>query len=683
MNEKLIRRKKWWKWVAWPLGVLLSLYLIFWIALFNPLEGSVEHLESLLPGHKQECVTYCLKGPWGDIRRSEFFRDNFTESSFGVKVEKIADLDVEYARVGEIEDRINENLPGVLGEFSLEKDLLGREVLLAGYLTGRGEAFNDQLRNSPFIALTRISFKARFISALKYDFIRDQVPGLTQREDWFEYDLAEATGEDFPERDRYRYFARIKDVLAISNDEELIEKVTRYGLAGGLSTESLAQHFWYYYDTRSAAPENAVSLWLRVSQADLDLGRKLDGYADERTGGARDLLRSLFPVPYTTSMLVRVGFEGKARMPINGVIRMRDKFPDTMKHLRDVHHVDGFNLREASSTCAAALPAEGVFAFSWLRMEPRDFFKTYFLSLDEETRVLLFGEAGLAAATNGSRWDIDLMSRRLGDWFEPGVAVCISRLPEADAIDLDTWEGGVPKPIPGITLCLKIRPELDSKRLPQFLAKNEARFGWGSPEKKPSDTGELYRLPLKTDKTLALMKPGFATVNGCFLFSTNIDQLRRSLDVVAGKRESLAKLDAFNAALDTVAKKGNIFVFVDGEGLRPFLRDKRHEYAFDSSSFDAREFRKQVIIELTTQYEKWTNQQIQQEADLRVKLRMDQMKRLDFDEAIQYYESFLPLYEPFDWLGLSMTVSGDRGGQRLELKGEMRVRTLAGGGSGE
>ena len=50
------------------------------------------------------------------------------------------------------------------------------------------------------------------------------------------YALAEATGEDFPEHDRYRYFARIRDVLAISNDEELIEKVTRYGLAGGLST---------------------------------------------------------------------------------------------------------------------------------------------------------------------------------------------------------------------------------------------------------------------------------------------------------------------------------------------------------------------------------------------------------------------------------------------------------------
>jgi len=94
-------------------------------------------------------------------------------------------------------------------------------------------------------------------------------------------------------------------------------------------------------------------------------------------------------------------------------------------------------------------------------------------------------------------------------------------------------------------------------------------------------------------------------------------------------------------------------------------------------------FRKKVIIELTTQHEKWKNQQIQQEADLRVKQRMDRMKRLDFDEAIQHYKSFLPLYEPFEWLGLSMTVSGDRGGQRLELKGEMRVRPLDGGGSGE
>jgi len=684
MNDKLIRKRKWWKWLAWPLGILLGLYLVFWMALFNPLEGSVDHLESLLPGDKQECVSYFIKAPCGDIRNSEFFRDNFLESPVREKVERAVGLDTEYDRILDMQRQINEGLPGFLGGFDIQDELLGKEVVLAGYLTGKGDTLDDQVRNSPFIALSRISFKAKFIEALKYGFVRDKVPGLTQRADWFQYDQAEATGEDFEEHDRYRYFARVKDVLAISNDEELIEKVTRYGLAGGLSSESLAQHYWFYYDTRSPAPEHAVTLWVRVSQADLDLGRRLDGYDSERTGGVADMLRSLFPVPYTTSMLVRMGFEGNDRMPIRGVIRMRDKFPAGLKHIRDIHRLAGFDIREASTECASALPAEGTFAFAWLHMEPRDFFKTYFLTLDEETRILFFGEAGLAAATNGSRWDIDMMSRRLGDWFEPGVALSVSRLPEADGIDLDTWEGGVPKPLPGVTLCLKIRDGLDPKRLPEFFTKNAERFGWGAPEKQPSPAGDLYRLSLKgVDKTLALRKPAFALVNGCFLFGTNIDQLRRSLEVVAGKRDPLTKLDSFNAALDSVAKKGNLFLFVDGERLRPFIRDKRHEYAFETTLIDAREFRKQVIIQLTTEFEEWTNEQIRKEADRRVEQRLFQMKRSDFADAISYYKSLLPLYEPFDWLGVSMTVSGDLGSQRLDLKGELRVRPLNGDASKE
>lgn len=685
MNKQMIRKRKWVKWVAYPTFALLALYAIFAFALFDPIfMGSVDRLESLLPGDSKECVTYFLQAKWGDLRTSDFFRSSFLDNPIRDKVEESFRLEQDlYGPIAEIETQINDGLPGFLGEFSILEDLAGKEIVVAGYLTGKGDNVDDKIRNSPFVALTRISFKAKFIEALKYGFVRDQIPGLRQRADWFEYDLVEGAGQERPERDRYRYFARIKDVLAVSNDEELIEKVTQFGSSSGLSRESLAQHWWYYYDARSPGEESPISLWVRLSQADIDLGRILDDYHGKRKGGPADFLRSLFPVPYTTSVLVRAGAEDTNRMPIHGVIRLRDKFPEAYAHIDGVHKLEGIDIRKAAGEAAELIPKDGTFAFSWLKMAPRDFFKSFFSSLDEEMRVMMFGEAALPGASNGDQWDIDDMSGRLGDWFEEGVTVAMTRNPKSDEIDLDNWDGGEPLPLPTLILALKVRSGLSSK-IPAFLTKNESRFGWGAPEKKPSSIGELYRLPVKgLDKTLAFQSPAFALVNGTFLFSTNIDGLRSTLDVIAGKAEPLSELASFNEAVETVNKVGNTFLFVDGERLMPYLRDRRYSYAFDETSFDKYEFRKQAIIDLTEQYEEWTNQQIQAEADKRVEGRDFTMKRDDFPAAIELYLKRLEFATPLDWIALSTKVSGDTGGSRVEVKGELRLRTPAGGGSEE
>ncbi|MEN8149408.1 MAG: hypothetical protein ABFS86_06270 [Planctomycetota bacterium] len=684
-NNKLIRKRKWVKWVMWPAVILVALYAVFAFALFDPIfMGSVDRLESLLPGDSKECVTYFLQAKWGDLRSSDFFRESFLENPVRGKVEKAFRLEEDlYGPIGEIETQINDSMPGFLGGFSILDDLAGQEVVVAGYLTGRGDTVDDKIRNSPFVALTRITFKAKFIEALKYGFVRDQVPGLRQRADWFEYDLVEGAGQDREERDRYRYFARIKDVLAVSNDEELIEKVTQFGSSSGLSRESLAQHWWFYYDTRSPGEASPINFWVRVSQADIDLGRILDGHRSDARGGPTDFIRSLFPVPYTTSVLVRAGAEDTHRMPIHGVIRLREKIPDSYGHIKGVHRLQGIDVRKAASDAAAMIPSDGTFAFSWLKMAPRDFFKSFFSSLDEETRLMMFGNPAQPARSNPDKWSDDEMAGRLGDWFEEGVTVALARNPEADKTDFDTWEGGTPKPLPTVTLALKVREGL-SGRIPAFMTKHQDRFGWDAPKKEESSTGELYRLPVAgLDKTLAYQQPAFALVNGTFLFSTNIDGLRRVLDVIGGRAEPISKLRSFGEAIETVGRTGNTFLFVDGDRLMPYLRDRRHGWAFDETMIDKREIRKQAIIELTEQYEEWTNKRIQEEADRRVEDRDFTMKRDDFPTAIKLYLERLGFVEPLDWFALTTKVSGDTGGPRIEVKGELRLRAPAGGGSAE
>ena len=59
------------------------------------------------------------------------------------------------------------------------------------------------------------------------------------------------------------------------------------------------------------------------------------------------------------------------------------------------------------------------------------------------------------------------------------------------------------------------------------------------------------------------------------------------------------------------------------------------------------------------------------------------MKRGDFPDAIKAYLERLEFLEPFDWFAVSTKVSGDTGGPRIEVKGEVKLRPNGGGGSGE
>jgi hypothetical protein len=342
-----------------------------------------------------------------------------------------------------------------------------------------------------------------------------------------------------------------------------------------------------------------------------------------------------------------------------------------------LHRNEAIEIREEVEAFAGKIAARGTFAFSWLKIEPKMFFRSFFVALlPIPPEEMLPTEA--APGNGGGRWSREEMASRLGDWFEEGVAVAATRLPEAASIDLDHWDGGVPKPLPGITLCLKIRPELNSKMLVEFFTDNEKRLGWGKPTERPAPIGKLYELPLKADRSLALLKPAFATLNGTFLFSTNVDELHRTLEVISGKGEALSQLPSFAGAMGSVAKKGNFFLYVDGDRLRPYLRDQRYQHAFDATFFDQREFRKRAIIELTEENDEWSNERIQTEADRRVQDRIFTMKSVDFPESLKVYLDKLKFTEPFKWFAFTTTSSGDTGGPRLELKGEIRLGAAQG-----
>jgi hypothetical protein len=668
-----MRRNKWLRRGAFFLIFLLVLYGGFCWALFNPLESDVENLIAFLPRD----VTYLIHSPWGNLRDSTFYRKNVLDSAVREDVEGAFELEEYlYRPIREVEEQVNASLPSFAGKFSILDDVVGRELIVAGQLTGPGETISDKIMNSPFVVLTRISTKAKFMEALNYSFVQSQVPNLKTYRDYFEYDVgAENVREGAPETARLFYFKRIRDVLVLSNDDDLMKRVVHFGLASGEDQQgklSLPRYWWFYYDfNKGEMPqEPGVSAWVRLNQADRDLSGLLEGRGEVRQGGFGDFLRNLFPVALTNTISLNLAAGNEQTIPIRGSVRMveRESFPE---RILGFHQREGADVAEAVAGSAGMIPADRTFIFQWIKMAPRHFLSCFFSSLDQGSRDMLFG-ADSGPGGSGGNWNLERTADELGVWFEDGVTIAVSRLPEADTLDLDTFEGSM-LPLPGTTLILKERPHLTEDELIQFFVRNHERFGFEMPTRSDGEHGTVYQMPLTVDMTLGLLKPAFAVKNGRFLFSTNVGELRRIMAVADGQGESLNDSDRFVEALDQAWPEGNLFTFLDIEELRPYLKDQRWEHAFNATNFNRPEFRRRTVIELNNEHPTWDTRKLSEEAGSLMDQREDRRKEVDFPRAIRAYLDKLYWVEAFDWLAISTDVSVDQAGPVLKLWGAPRV----------
>jgi hypothetical protein len=556
-------------------------------------------------------------------------------------------------------------------------DVVGREVIVAGNLTGPGMSLTDKIMNSPFVVLTRISMKAKFMEVLNYEAVRSRIPNLKSYRDFFEYDVgAENIRPGAPEDARFFFFKRIRDVLVLSNDRALMQSVVHFGLASGEDLQgkkSLPRYWWFYYDfNRGEMPqEPGLSMWVRINQADRDLGGELVGGANrQEESGLGEFVRALFPVGLTNTVSLGLTAGDERTMPIRGSIRMVEReFPAP---IAGFHERKGADIAAAVGAPAAFLPADRTFAFQWLQMTPENFLETFFQSLDQGTKDSMFG-ADSGPGSVGGNWNLTKTANALGEWFEGGASVSMARLPDADEIDLDNLSGGTPLPLPAITLILRRRPHLTEDELVQFFVRDHDRFGFGAPTRTDGEYGPIYRIGLTVDQTLGLLKPAFALKDGYFIFCSNDGELERILAVAHGRGESLGGSGRFKDALEQAWPEGNLFTFFDFEASRPYLRDQRWEHAYHATSFSGEEFRKRTIIRLNSEHPDWNTRKLNEEADLLYDLRLRQREEVDFPRAIRTYVDNLFWPEPFDYVMISTNVSVDPAGPILKLQGALRM----------
>ena len=105
---------------------------------------------------------------------------------------------------------------------------------------------------------------------------------------------------------------------------------------------------------------------------------------------------------------------------------------------------------------------------------------------------------------------------RVGRYFEDGVGIALTRLPEVDDVDLDTYDGGIPEPRPAITFFLNETPSLEPQNLVDFFEQYHEKFGVKEVKEVESPTGRLFELKVPVDMSLGLIKPGFALVGRQF-----------------------------------------------------------------------------------------------------------------------------------------------------------------------
>ncbi|MFB3064893.1 MAG: hypothetical protein ACE10D_00110 [Planctomycetota bacterium] len=219
------------KWVAIVLGVLVVAALLFVVVVLgvNPFEGKVDALWEVV-SYQAHFYVHCrgadlLDDPFVERRLAQVGFEGLSE-----EIEELRRQDRELAR------QINPQIPLGLVEVEPLKDFFGKEVALAGTFLDYREGRLDQ-----FLLVTRVPFYARFVSALRRDFIRSRIPDAREIEpikggSYFKLILtpeaAEALrpfrapprmGADDALAERTFYFGRIKDVILFTDNPEWIE----------------------------------------------------------------------------------------------------------------------------------------------------------------------------------------------------------------------------------------------------------------------------------------------------------------------------------------------------------------------------------------------------------------------------------------------------------------------------
>ncbi len=564
MRQRLFKYAKRLLIVLLVLG-LIAVAVFTWL-LFWPLEGDVEDILALVP----EDVEFVLRCDYDDLKRTDWAQQNVFQDplvpAMGVQAKRALDqIDLELQT---IQAQFSQQSPVEIDVKSwVEENVLAGEVCIAGnFWQHSSPRRGEPPQWKELLVLKRVSWLARGVSGLQHDFIREQIqpgPGveLTAESDriWkFKLPQQQPVSRERrpgdPDMTQW-YMARVLDVIAVTNNRELIDNVLALG--EDPDGRSFARRPGFEIPQTPGRIHAAVNLE--------PMRKYLHRTYDFNPNLAP--LRRFLPPEALTKMSGHISLESTELLRGGARISFIASDPDSEAVQR---HVYGLPQREVASGIAELVPAKDTFAVLSLRATPEYLLnKVVWGAFPEETRKLYKDnlrenpQAGFSTVEEF----FDDLSTRIGD----EAMVALGRMSNIyDRVDFPEWYSEEPAPIPAMAIMVRLGEGATQAELEQYLSEKVFILGLDGKLDRITHGDYTYSRGALKIETLdyKYVRPCFAVVSNHLVMTTTEGYMRQIIDTVRDpSRSAMAQDETFRATMGSLPDRGHLGLFVDIEKL--------------------------------------------------------------------------------------------------------------------
>jgi hypothetical protein len=582
--------KKLLKGVLWLVLLLAAAgYLFVWQGLgVNPLEGDEDHLWDLVSNQAE----FFARFPGTDLLGEPVVEGLGEEEALGFLLEakeRLADAARDIAR------EVNPQIPLGLFQVDLEKDLAGKEMAIAGIV-------NPSLsvpKLEQFVVLLRIPGYAKFVSALQRDFVRSKVPNADRisvvRGLYFKVKdpkIAEAlagirAGKQRPEPDAL-WFARIRDVLVLTDDQMWIEDALR----GGADTLPADVDFKTEF----------IPLSVRRGDIELHMRPRLAAglFRTDRRGGPLDAISRLIPPQVLGNVIVQatperegIGLrfvnhperEGYARMTKQYAIKLYEREKADLR----------FDYTE--NGIGRLLPRRGVVGAVVLHADADTFAALAMDSMSDADRSNLDSLATKGIAGGRAYASYETLLAEIGKDLAETHMLVIHRPAIFDGADLSgadqPMDAANPSPQPSFSFVSAIRDNVAPEKVVEKITQNLRFLGL----QKPDDAQLLHKSgkyyvtePLAPSGDFSLFHPAYAALTEggrYFVFTSSPENMEAILAAAADPEARLLAEPGVAAAVGRLPAEGTLSVIARGAGIRDYLTDRVRTAFWNENSLDS------------------------------------------------------------------------------------------------
>lgn len=544
-------------------GVLLAAFT--WFA-FWPLEGSVDSMVSLVPAD----VDFVYRSSWPGLKDTGWIQENVEKHPFVPQIaELMRQVDIQTIELETMEAQINAQIPLGITTFSLEKDVMGGEVIAAGRFCEGWDPAKGPPTWRELLLLTRITWKPKFVSALKHGFVRDRLgPNLTVTEEEdgiFKIVLhtirptsvadRSVCGEAVMPPQNVWYMTRVKDVLAVGNALNLVQQVALLS-RGGDEGHSYLDRPWVTLE----APPGSIA-----ASIDLQPLRNYLMRAMELAGRPFTVLRRYLTIPALDRMNGRLSLPSRDLLQVSGDIRYQSS------NLSDgVREVYDLQPEELGASVAALVPAEDTFGVFLLRTPPYHLIDTIYNEILSDGDRRLWQEN--FQRMNSDYRDIEQLFREFADRLGDTAGVAVGRLsdvydtkalpkffPDASEYPDANW--------PALAILIHLKQGVRLEELDDYFEKRVPLLGGKAEVEKKQYRGLTYRrihLEVKPGD-YATVDPAYILAQDHFIFSSNESYFRKILDTMVDPKghPPLSTDQTFQATMTRLPERSHLVLFLD------------------------------------------------------------------------------------------------------------------------